>query len=111
MERREHQRRRFWLPVEVEGIDGGFAVSHDASEHGLLLVCSSTLDVGAAVKLKMRLPPGGPVEVPISARVVRVAPNEEDPQGLWPYKMAVQFDEPLAELERYLTELPDAPKA
>jgi len=111
MERREHRRRRFWLPVEVDGLDGGFAVSHDASEHGLLLVCSSTLDVGASIRITLRLPPGGPKRSAVSARVVRVAPNDEDPQGIWPYKMAVRFDEALPELEQFLSELPEKAEA
>jgi hypothetical protein len=103
MERREHKRRRFWLPVEVEGVAGGVAVSHDASDNGLLLVCSSTLDVGTKVRLTLRIPPGGPVAVPVEAKIVRVSRNEEDPDGLWPYKMAVCFDHPVPDLEAYLS--------
>jgi hypothetical protein len=105
MERREHKRRRFWLPVELDGLPNGFAVSHDASDSGLLLVCSSTLEVGTLVLLTFRIPPGGPVVIQVSARVVRVSANDEDPDGLWPFKMAVQFEEPVPALEAYLGEL------
>lgn len=105
MERREHRRRRFWLPVQIDGLPTGFAVSHDASGNGLLLVCGTTLDVGTTVRLTFRLPPGGPDELGVSATVVRIAPNDEDPDGLWPYKMAVRFDAPVGELEAFLGEL------
>jgi len=105
MERREHRRRRFWLPVQVDGLPTGFAVSHDASDNGLLLVCSETPEVGSAVRVTLLIPPGGSVEVTVSATVVRVTKNDEDPDGLWPYKMAVRFDEPVEKLEAYLAEL------
>jgi hypothetical protein len=105
MERREHRRRRFWLPVQVDGLATGFAVSHDASDNGLLLVCSETVEVGSIVRVKLLIPPGGNVEVSVSATVVRVASNDEDPDGLWPHKMAVRFLEPVEKLEAYLGKL------
>ena len=106
MERREHQRRRFWLPVEVEGLEGGVAVSHDASDNGMLLVCSSTLPVGSAITVILRVPPGDPVSVPARGSVVRVSRNDDDPEGLWPHKMAVKFDAPVPELEAFFASLP-----
>jgi hypothetical protein len=105
MERREHKRRRFWLPVEVDGVEGGMAVSHDASDNGLLLVCQSTLPVGTAVCITLRIPPGGPVAVPVSAKVVRISKNDDDPDGIWPYKMAVRFDQPVPHFEEYLSQV------
>lgn len=105
MERREYRRRRFWLPVQVDGLPTGFAVSHDASDNGLLLVCSDTPPVGSNVKVTLRIPPGGNVEVSVLATVVRVTNNDEDPDGLWPKKMAVRFDEPIEKLEAYLSQL------
>ena len=105
MERREHRRRRFWLPVQVDGLPTGFAVSHDASDNGLLLVCSGTPEVGSTVRVTLLIPPGGNVEVTVSAIVVRVTENDEDPEGLWPYKMAVRFNEPVEKLEAYLAQL------
>jgi hypothetical protein len=106
MERREHKRRRFWLPLEVEGLEGGVAVSHDASDNGLLLVTSSSVPVGTSLQITLTVPPGGPVVVPVTATVVRVTRNDEDPDGLWPYKMAVAFAEPVPDLEAYLEQLP-----
>lgn len=105
MDRREHRRRRFWLPIQVDGLPTGFAVSHDASDNGLLLVCSDAPEVGSTVRVSFLIPPGGNVEVSVFATVVRVTKNDEDPDGLWPNKMAVRFDEPVEKLEEYLREL------
>jgi hypothetical protein len=105
MERREHRRRRFWLPVRVDGLPTGFAVSHDASDNGLLLVCSGTPEIGSSVRVTLVIPPGGSEEVSVPATVIRVAKNDEDPEGLWPHKMAVRFDEPVERLHAYLSEI------
>jgi len=106
MERREHKRHRFWLPVQVDGLQAGFAVSHNASENGLLLVCSETLAVGSEVEVTLRIPPGGDAEVTVPATVVRVSTNDEDPDGLWPHKMALHFASPVEKLEAFLAALP-----
>lgn len=106
MERREYRRRRFWLPIQVDGLPTGVAVSHDASDNGLLLVCSETVEVGTTVRVTLCIPPGGSVEVSVPATVVRVSENDEDPNGLWPYKMAVRFASPVEKLEAYLAKLP-----
>lgn len=105
MERREQRRRRFWLPVQVDGVPTGFAVSHDASGNGLMLVCAGTLAVGSTVQVKLSVPPEGGVEVSVPATVVRVSENDEDPDGLWPNKMAVRFNERVDALENYLAKL------
>jgi hypothetical protein len=89
----------------VDGLATGFAVSHDASDDGLLLVCSEAPKVGSTVRVTLLIPPGGSVEVSVSATVVRVTKNEEDPDGLWPHKMAVHFEEPVEKLEAYLAQL------
>jgi hypothetical protein len=105
VERREHDRLRFWLPVEVTGAERSYAVSHDASDGGLLLVCDRELEPGARVELRFRLPPTGPVQVHQDAEVIRVSRNEEDPDGLWPFKAAIRFKEPVPMLRAYLSKL------
>jgi hypothetical protein len=105
MERREHKRLSFWLPVLIDQIEGGFAVSHNASDGGLLLVCARELEVGTHIDIAFRVPPDGPVEVRVAATVVRITPNDEDPEGLWPYKLAVRFEQPVPELEALLERL------
>jgi hypothetical protein len=89
----------------VDGLPTGFAVSHDASDNGLLLVCSGTPEIGSTIRVTLVIPPGGNVEVTVPATVVRVTRNDEDPDGLWPNKMAVQFQEPVEKLEAYLAQL------
>lgn len=108
MERRESARRGFWLPVSVEGIAGGVAVSHDASDNGLLLVCPSRPEVGARLRVTFHLPPDGPNEISVPARVVRVSKNDEDPDGLWPYKAGLVFEEVVPELRAFLKSLGDS---
>lgn len=111
MERRVHRRRPFWLPVMVDQLEESFAVSHDASDSGLLLVCNRKLAAGATVSLRFSVPPGGIVELNVTARVVRVTHNDEDPDGIWPFKMAVQFEHPVPQLEEYLSKLDSPVKA
>jgi hypothetical protein len=102
MDRREYQRRRFWLPVELDQPVRAFAVSHDASDNGLLLVCDRHLTVGSKVHLTIRIPTDETVEFRLYATVTRVSDNDEDPDGIWPHKAALRFDEPISELSEYL---------
>jgi hypothetical protein len=104
MERRGHQRRPFWLPLEVDGLEVEVAVSHDASPRGLLLVCRTDVPVDARLKVRLRVPPGESTgrELELDARVVRTSRNDEDPYGLWPYKVAVEFATSSPELEAFL---------
>jgi len=105
MDRRTRERARLWLPVEVAELDAGVAVSHDASETGLLLVASSELAVGARLHIAFRVPPEAGARVEVEVEVVRVSANDEDPHGLWPFKIAVHFVQPVTLLERYLREV------
>jgi hypothetical protein len=97
MERRVHQRYDLWLPVRVDGIDAGIAVTHNASQNGLLIVTATEAEAGTDVTVSFQLPGGG--EHTAVGRVVRSGPNEDDPQGLWPFSMAVEFEEPLPDVE------------
>lgn len=106
MERRESERRGFWLPVAVEGLEEGIAVSHNASDSGLLVVCRTPPQVGARLRLTFRLPPESPTEVSVFARVIRVGDNVEDPDGLWPHQAALVLEEPVSALHDYLDKLP-----
>jgi hypothetical protein len=109
MERREHPRRGFWLPVSADGIPGGVAVSHNASDNGLLIVCPAPPELGARLALRFRVPPDGGAEVSVSGRVVRVTPNDEDPDGLWPWKAGLELERTVPELHGYLQTLGDSP--
>ncbi len=97
-ERRTTHRVQVWLPVKVDALREGIAVTHDASERGLLMVTASRLDPGSAVTVVLKAPDGTETHH-LSGRVVRVETNTDDPQGLWPHRMAVEFDQPAPKLE------------
>ncbi|MCA9593248.1 MAG: PilZ domain-containing protein [Myxococcales bacterium] len=98
MTRRTNERYQVWLPVKVDSLREGIAITHDASASGALVMTASTVDEGATIELAVRMPDS---EVPkrITGRVVRVESNPDDPNGLWPHRMAIAFDEPVPELE------------
>ncbi|MGZ3423207.1 MAG: PilZ domain-containing protein [Polyangiales bacterium] len=115
-ESRAHRRYRVWLPIRVssEGLEGVIAVSHDASVGGLMMstpalgIGDETLEVGARVELMFALPPvdeAPPLETKVAGSVVRIEPNADDPEGPWPFRVAVRFDAPLAELEGPLSDI------
>jgi hypothetical protein len=104
-DRRHHRRFRLWLPARIEGEESQLAVGHDMSQTGSLLVTSAVLAVGDRVRIYLRIPPDDEgEEIEIAARVVRCEPNPEDPQGLWPVAVAVEFEEEAPRLERLLRE-------
>ncbi|MBX3131205.1 MAG: PilZ domain-containing protein [Polyangiaceae bacterium] len=98
MSRRTNDRYEVWLPVKVDALKEGIAITHDASATGALMLTASTIDEGAEIEVAIKLPES---DVPkrVTGRVVRVEPNTDDPHGLWPHRMAITFDEPLPELE------------
>lgn len=99
---RRSSRYEVWLPVRV---GGGMAVSHNVSGAGMLMVSAATLEVGSTVNVVVSLPPDGVEEQRLQGRVVRVEKNADDPDGLYPHRMAVEFDEPVPDLEQALAEL------
>jgi PilZ domain-containing protein len=103
-ERRHHDRYRLWLPARLEGAAERLAVGHDMSQKGSRLVTNGKLDIGELIQIHVRIPPDAAEERAISARVVRCEVNESDPNGLWPYEIAVEFLEVHAELEALLRE-------
>lgn len=98
MSRRENERYQVWIPVKVDALREGIAVTHDASIRGVLMLTASTLDPGAQVEVALKLPDQA-VPKRVIGRVVRVEDNQEDPHGLWPHRMAIEFEEPVPELE------------
>jgi hypothetical protein len=89
----------------VDELAEGMAVTHDASQWGALIVTASALEVGSPVTITFSIP-GDPREGQSAhGRVVRVEPNREDPDGLWRHRLAVEFDQPAAELSTALAEL------
>jgi hypothetical protein len=92
----------------VEELAEGMAVSHNVSGRGMLLVTAETLEVGAQVNIVVQFPPDGNAQEKVTGHVVRVEPNKDDPNGLWPHRIAVEFDEPDHELEKTLASLAEA---
>lgn len=82
------------------------AVSHDTSQKGIQLATATPLDVGAMVMVTFRVPPDGGLERRVKGRVIRVEQNVDDPYGLWPQKVAVEFDEQHPDLENLLESEP-----
>ncbi len=99
MQRRRYGRYQLWFPVRVtgSGLDG-MAVNHNVSASGMLIALSARLEVGAEVQLRFTLPAAHGGERMLRGSVVRIEQNAEDPDGMWPYRMAVAFEDPDPEL-------------
>jgi PilZ domain len=104
MERRTNHRYQVWVPVKVDALREGIAVTHDASNTGVLMVTASTLEPGAPVTITLRTPDKQQTRR-LNGKVVRVEVNTEDPHGLWPHRMAIEFEEPVPDLEWMLSQL------
>ena len=100
MQRREHGRYSIWFPVQVDsgGLQNAMALNHNIGAGGMLVALSAELKVGEDVKVTFRLPPGGKPEQKFQGRILRVEKNLEDPDSMWPYRIAVVFDEVEPEL-------------
>ena len=98
-DRRTYERRRIWFPVTLAQPDGPDlqGVCHDASTRGLLVHTKASLEGGKPIRVTLFIPshPNGHV---VGAAVVRSSPNAQDPDGMWPHRVALAFDEPVSEL-------------
>ena len=104
VDQRQHERARVWLPIRLRAASGeALAVTYDASDQGVMMLTAATLAVGARVTLTFDVPGEPPRALTAAGQVVRAAPNLDDPNGLWPHRIAVALDEPVeafhAELE------------
>ena len=97
-QRREHARHKLWFPVQLEaGGSSRMAMNHNIGAGGMLLVLGTQLQVGEAVRVTFRIPPDD-VERQLHGTVLRFEQNAEDPEGAWPLRVAVAFDDSPAEL-------------
>ncbi len=106
-ERRLHDRYRLWLPARLEGGSRDtptLAIGHDMSQGGSLMVTNAELAVGEHIEVHVRIPPDAEEERVLGATVLRCSHNPADPDSLWPFQVAVSFDEPDPELETSLRE-------
>jgi hypothetical protein len=94
VQRRQHGLYRLWFPVRVSSFNlDGMAVNHDISAGGMLIALSARLEVGASVEVRFSVPTAPQGERLMKGRVVRIEQNAEDPDGMWPYRMAIAFDD------------------
>lgn len=102
-ERRKGRRFDVWFPMRFEAGELGakLAVSHNVSRSGMLVATAQALEHGAPVKARFQVPPDD-TEHELTGRVVRWEDNARDPDGLWPYRVAVAFEQVHPELEPLL---------
>jgi hypothetical protein len=94
--RRGNERHTAWFPVRLDAEELGecMGVTKNVSQRGVLLCSADKFVVGAPVTIELHLEPGKAEPRRLAGTIVRLTPNDEDPGGLWPYKMAVEFDDP-----------------
>lgn len=99
-ERRGGERHLAWFPIRVEGddFDEGMAIAKNISRGGLLLASPQKLVIGAPVRLALHLDPESGKAREVEGTIVRMETNEEDPDGMFPHRMGVEFDDPDPEL-------------
>jgi hypothetical protein len=91
-----------WFPIAVQSSIGeGIAISYDVSSGGLLMACPGKLEAGAAVTVKFRIDASAP-EQEVRGKVVRVEKNQNDEDGPWRWRIAVEFEQPVPEVEALL---------
>jgi hypothetical protein len=106
-DRRGGERHLACFPAYVQRPDGGPRTSliRDLSTVGALLLVRKKLSPGEAVSLQLFIAEDLTQARTATGKVVRVEPLREDAVGLWSYRVAVQFDEPLTMYEREIDEL------
>lgn len=95
-----------WFPVDVTTGDAQktLAVAKDASQSGIAISSPVGVVKGARVTLTFRVPPDSGPERTISGTVARHEHNPDDPNGMWPFRIGIEFDEPIPELEHLLSQ-------
>jgi hypothetical protein len=84
--------------------DSPQAVSRNISTSGVLMATARELDVGHAVTLRFRVTLKDDEEHVIKGTIVRFEKNQEDPDSLWPFMVAVEFGQPTPVLEPLIEE-------
>ena len=98
-EARKSPRRPVWLPIGIDGENrpNRIGVSRDASLSGVLISTGSRFEVGEVVTLRIRLTNKNK-EIQAKGKVVRVDHETGAAAQMWPYRIAVQLDTPVADL-------------
>jgi len=105
-ERRKATRFAIWFPMQIAS-DGEtiIGISRDISEVGVMMVAAAAPEVGATIAVTMALPDDEEGTREVHGTIVRVTPNDDDSEGLWRHRVAVEFQERVEELEPFLEQL------
>jgi hypothetical protein len=109
-ERRDGDRYQAWFPVQFTAgtLRDHLAVSRDVSSRGIQLSAATDLEPGSRVTISFRVMPDDEEVRFVEGKVVRVEDNTDDPDGLWPLRIAVEFDEPIPDLDKQLAKAEDS---
>jgi hypothetical protein len=104
-ERRAVARHNVYIGAEIDDSGGPVrsAITRDGSAKGLLLLTRAKLEVGQRVKINVFLNEGE--QRSVDAHVVRLEPLNSEENVLWRQKVAVEIEEPDAELAAKLETL------
>lgn len=105
-ERRKGERLSLWFPMKLDDPKGteAVAVSRNISERGVLIATASDLAEGTRVTATFRPSPEA-TERQVEGVIVRCEDNDRDPDGLWPFRVAIEFSDPLPDLAEELRTL------
>lgn len=76
-------------------------MTHNVGAGGMLLASSADLSPGQRLKVVFAVPSDG-TQRELDGTVVRVEKNDDDPEGMWPNRIAIAFDQVSEELEPLL---------
>ncbi len=94
IDRRTRFRHHGWFALHLQSATyNATSVAQNIGKGGLLLVSRAALDLGTRVHMALHIDPAGHPPWILGGWVVRSQANTADPRGLWPYKMAVEFDD------------------
>lgn len=81
---------------------GTQAISRNVSKRGMLMATAQELEIGTEVTLVFRTSLADPTEHKVAGKIVRAMANDDDPEGLWPHWVAIDFALPADELEHLI---------
>ncbi len=76
-------------------------MTHNVGSGGMLLASPAGFAVGERVQVTFVIPPSEGQHT-FEATVLRVEPNDADPEGTWPHVIALAFETPDESLEPLL---------
>lgn len=103
----QDRRRAERHPAKIAGTlqsesEAQIAMVRDLSTTGTMALTRAATNVGDFVRLSLRL--SGGVDRDVFGVVKRFERNEGGSADLWPYKVAVEFDHPLSDVDPILDE-------